>query len=102
MLRLRDIMTSDVVSIGPELTLRDAMDLLTTRHISGAPVVARGKVVGVVSLTDLAESAAGMPGVPTQRPDVAEWGEFDNPGDWVEGDEPPSAFFAEMYDDAGA
>jgi CBS domain-containing protein len=102
MLRLRDIMTNEVVTVGPDLTLRDAMDLLTSRHISGAPVVVRGKVVGVVSLTDLAECAAATPGVPTQRPDVAEWGEYENPADWIEGDEPPSAFFAAMYDDAGA
>jgi len=39
MLRLQDIMTRDVVTVSPELTLRDAMELLTSLHISGAPVV---------------------------------------------------------------
>jgi CBS domain-containing protein len=102
MLRLKDIMTRDVLTVSPELSVRDAMEVLTSRHISGAPVVSRGKVVGVVSLTDLAESAAAAPGVPTQRPEIVEWGEFETPLEWIEGNEPPAAFFAEMWDDAGA
>jgi CBS domain-containing protein len=81
MLRLRDIMTREVLTLAPELSLRDALSVLVTRHISGAPVVSNGKVVGVVSLTDLAEFSSNSPGVPT---------------------EPPSAFFAEMWDDTGA
>jgi CBS domain-containing protein len=101
MLRLRDIMTRDVLTVGPELSLRDAMSLFVTRHISGAPVVSNGKVVGVVSLTDLAEFSAASPGVPTERPVQAEWGEWDIPADLPEGTEPPSAFFAEMWDDSG-
>ena len=55
MLRLRDIMTTDVVAVPPELTIRDAMVLFTKRHVSSAPVVSGTDVVGVVSLTDLAE-----------------------------------------------
>ena len=53
MLKLRDIMTTDVVTASPELSLREAMDLLSSRHITGAPVVAGGKVVGVFSASDL-------------------------------------------------
>lgn len=53
MLRLRDIMTREVVSAAPDLTIRDAMELLSERHVSGAPVVEGGKVVGIVSTTDL-------------------------------------------------
>ena len=40
MLRLRDIMTTDVVTVSPESTIREAMELFASRHISGAPVVA--------------------------------------------------------------
>jgi CBS domain-containing protein len=58
MLRVRDIMTTDVVTLSPDLSLRDAMALLTRRHISGAPVVSAGRVVGVASLTDFADFAA--------------------------------------------
>ncbi len=53
MLKLKDIMTRDVVSAGPDMTIRDAMELLSERHISGAPVVDGGKVVGIFSSSDL-------------------------------------------------
>lgn len=102
MLRLKDIMTRKLVTLSPEHSLRDAMSILTSSHISGAPVMSGDKVVGVISLTDLAEFAAAAPGVPTQRPELAQWGEFNEPHDLPEGEEPPSAFFAELWDDAGA
>lgn len=104
MLRVRDIMTTDVLTVSPELSLRDAMDLLSTRHVSGAPVVAAGTVIGVISATDLLGFAAALPGVPTERPVREEPGEWDEtePAEWVEGDEPPGAFFTDMWSDAGA
>ncbi|MFI5311193.1 MAG: HPP family protein [Gemmatimonadales bacterium] len=57
MLRMRDIMTTEVVSVGPETTLRDAMELLTRHHVSGAPVLAGGRLEGVVSASDLIDFA---------------------------------------------
>ncbi|HEU4993621.1 MAG TPA: CBS domain-containing protein [Gemmatimonadaceae bacterium] len=102
MLKLQDIMTRDLVTLSPEHSLREAMSTLTSHHISGAPVLANGKVVGVVSLTDLAEFAAAAPGVPRERPEQAEWGEWAEPTDPVEGEDPPSSFFAQLWDDAGA
>lgn len=102
MLKLRDIMTADVVTVSPELSLRDAMDLLGTRHISGAPVVAGGKVVGVVSATDLLSFAGSAAGVPTERPEMIGVEEGETAPEWEEGDEAPSAYFTEMWDDAGA
>jgi len=103
MLRLIDIMTKDVVTVSAELSVRDAMSLFATRHITGAPVVSQGKVVGVVSLTDLAELAAASPGSPTDRHESqAEWGELEAEPDGPEGAEPASAFFSDLWDDAGA
>jgi CBS domain-containing protein len=102
MLRLRDIMTRDLVTLSPEHSLRDAMSILASNHISGAPVLANGKVVGVISLTDLAEFGASDPGVPTERPELAEWGGWDEPLDLPEGEEPSSSFFTQLWDDAGA
>lgn len=102
MLRLRDIMTSDLVTLSPEHSIREAMSILTSKHISGAPVLANNKVVGVVSLTDLAELASSAPGVPTERPELAEWGEWDEPLDPPEGEEPPSSYFERLWDDSGA
>lgn len=60
MLRLRDIMTREVVSAAPDLTVRDAMELLSERHVSGAPVIDGGKVVGIVSATDLLDLLADL------------------------------------------
>ncbi len=60
MLRLKDIMTRDVVSAAPDMTIRDAMELLSRRHVSGAPVVDGGKVVGVFSSTDLLAHLADL------------------------------------------
>ena len=53
MLRIRDIMTRDVLTATPDTTLRDAMEMLTKRHVSGAPVIDGGKVVGIFSASDL-------------------------------------------------
>ena len=53
MLKIKDIMTRDVVCAAPDMTLRDAMELLSERHVSGAPVVVGGRVVGIFSATDL-------------------------------------------------
>jgi CBS domain-containing protein len=105
MLRLRDIMTTDLVTMSPDATLRDTAEVLSTRHFSGAPVVAGGKVVGVISLTDLAAFAASAPGVATARPQVVDMGEVegevDAATDWADGDEPPARFFTEMWADVG-
>ena len=57
---LRDIMATDVVYATPEMNLREAMNLLASKHISGAPVVDRGKVVGVFSSTDLLSLVARL------------------------------------------
>jgi CBS domain-containing protein len=52
--RVRDVMTTDVVSIGEYAPYRDIVDLLTGCRISGVPVVDYfGHVAGVVSEADL-------------------------------------------------
>lgn len=53
MLRLEDLMQRDVVIVSPDLTLRELVEVFTDQEVSGAPVVAGGKVVGVVSTTDI-------------------------------------------------
>jgi CBS domain-containing protein len=101
MLRLRDIMTTDVVTVSPEQTVRDAMVLFSGRHLSGAPVVASSKVVGVISTTDLMEFAAALPGKPTAQPESDEE-EWQAPTEGMEEEEAPQAYFAHCWDDAGA
>ncbi|MFO1503129.1 MAG: CBS domain-containing protein [Steroidobacteraceae bacterium] len=50
---VRDIMTTPVVTLPPDSTVDDAMRLMTERRIRHLPVVAAGRVLGVVSIGDL-------------------------------------------------
>ena len=102
MLQVSQAMTGDVITVSPELGVRDAMELFVARHVSGAPVVGDGKVLGVVTLTDLVALAANTPGAPTLRPPRAEPVIDDAEEPFLEGEEPPAVYFSELWDDAGA
>ncbi|MHB8869914.1 MAG: CBS domain-containing protein [Thermoleophilia bacterium] len=53
-LTARDIMRTEVVTIGPDATVRELADLLATHEISGVPVVDdEGALVGVVTEGDV-------------------------------------------------
>jgi len=52
-MRARDVMTTDVVSVGPEATVAEIAALLIERRISAVPVVDGGKLIGIVSEGDL-------------------------------------------------
>jgi CBS domain-containing protein len=107
MLRVRDIMTTDLISLDPNLTIREAMDVFASKRISGAPVVSGDEVVGVVSASDLLQFAAAMPGVPTERergPDLLD-DVRDDAGEIepeCESDDPAGLFFTDLWDDSGA
>jgi len=49
----REVMTSPVVTTGPEVKIVDAMNILTTKKIRHLPIVDNGELVGVVTLGDL-------------------------------------------------
>lgn len=49
-----DIMTSSLVCARPDQDLRAVEDMLISGRISGVPVVDRGKLVGVISRSDIA------------------------------------------------
>lgn len=54
MLKAKDIMTPDPVTLSPDTDIRTAVALLIEKKINGAPVVnAAGKVVGVLCQSDL-------------------------------------------------
>lgn len=49
-----EIMTRDVISVSPDMSVAETSDLLTRYRIHGAPVVdSAGQLVGMVSLVDL-------------------------------------------------
>lgn len=52
-----DVMTRDVVTLSPDMTLERAAERLVERGISGAPVVdERGRLVGILSETDILQT----------------------------------------------
>jgi CBS domain-containing protein len=52
--RVEELMTTEVVTAAPELTLREVARLLAEHRVSGLPVVAAdGRVLGVVSEADI-------------------------------------------------
>lgn len=100
MLKLRDIMTPEVVTLDPEMTLRDALEILTARHISGAPVVEGERIVGVFSAMDAIEFLATTPGVPDVAPTQSE-GEAEELQETTDVDA-DAAYFVDFWSDAGA
>ena len=56
-----EIMTTDVVTVSPETSLQEAIQILAEREISGLPVVnSQGDLVGVISETDLTWQETGV------------------------------------------
>lgn len=56
-----DVMSREPIAIRPDAPLKDAIKLLAEHRISGLPVVDEaGKLVGVISDTDLMWQEAGM------------------------------------------
>lgn len=50
---LKDVMRTDVITCGPQTTLKDAARIMTTKWIRHLPIVEDGRVVGIVSQRDL-------------------------------------------------
>jgi len=54
-----DHMSVNLISLSPDDTLKEAAIKLQTAHITGAPVVEDGRLIGVLSRTDLLYKLAG-------------------------------------------
>jgi len=56
----RDVMTTEVVTVPPSMTVQELARLLAERHISGVPVVDHmGRVFGIVSEADILSRRQG-------------------------------------------
>jgi CBS domain-containing protein len=66
-MRVTDVMTAPVVSLSPAMTLHQAARVLARRGISGAPVVVDGKIVGVLSQSDIVRREAAVPDTRSRR-----------------------------------
>jgi len=49
----KDIMTTDLVTVSPNKTIEDAAALMVAKHIERLPVMHYGKLVGIISTTDI-------------------------------------------------
>ena len=58
-LKVRDVMTSDVVSLPPTASLREAQIIMRDRGITGVPIVQNERLVGIVSIGDIIEALDG-------------------------------------------
>jgi CBS domain-containing protein len=105
MIRLASIMTKDVVTATPEMTLREAAELFSSHHISGAPVVSGRKVVGVVSAADILGFAASTrrdaPGSDSE-PLADAWTEPTLDDNALRDGESPTSFFTELWSNVEA
>src|ERR1043166_3493436 len=96
MTKIGDIMTANPITIGPQATLRDAVELLAAHGISGLPVVDGQGLVATLTALDLIDFEAAQRAVPSVRdePEAIE--------DWtstIEESEPGA--FLDHWDDAG-
>lgn len=64
----KDLMTTNVKSVGADWPLDRVAQFLIDHEISGAPVVDDDRLVGVISLTDLARHKSTSGETATERP----------------------------------
>jgi CBS-domain-containing membrane protein len=58
-MRVAELMVSDVKAVAPDMSVADAVAVMTECHISALPVVdLRHRLLGVVSTTDILQAAA--------------------------------------------
>ncbi|HLA31806.1 MAG TPA: CBS domain-containing protein [Pseudomonas sp.] len=51
--KVSEIMTSEVITVGPRDSMQFCMQLMTDRHLRHLPVLAEGELIGLLSIGDL-------------------------------------------------
>lgn len=59
--KVRDVMTTRVITASPESSLREIAELFEQHHIKRVPIVEDGKMIGIVSRANLVQALANMP-----------------------------------------
>ncbi len=62
-MKAKDIMTTRVVTVGPDEPVTGIAQKLTDHHISAVPVVEEGKVVGLISRANIIREIASATAV---------------------------------------
>jgi acetoin utilization protein AcuB len=50
---LKDVMTKDVITVKPDTPVQEAARIMADKKVGGLPVVQNGKLIGVITETDL-------------------------------------------------
>jgi acetoin utilization protein AcuB len=64
--RVSDVMTAPVLTISPSATVEEAAQILLQRQIGGLPVVEDGRLVGVITTTDVMRAFLDLMGASEQ------------------------------------
>jgi Predicted signal-transduction protein containing cAMP-binding and CBS domains len=51
-LRIREVMTSDPISVRPEQSIEECMEIMNSRHIRHLPVLENGTLIGMITIRD--------------------------------------------------
>lgn len=57
--KVEELMSRDLACIGREASLQDAVDLMSRRGVKRLPVVEKGRLIGILSRSDLLRALAG-------------------------------------------
>lgn len=61
-LRVNEIMTWAVITVGPDTDVRDAARIMHDRKLGALPVADEGRVIGMLTATDVIRAVAGTRG----------------------------------------
>jgi CBS domain-containing protein len=53
---VKEIMTSNVISVRPDQSIDDCMEIMTSKHIRHLPVLEDNKLIGMVSIGDVVKA----------------------------------------------
>jgi len=63
MVRAKDIMSSPLVTIDSNAAVEEAAKIMASKHIKKLPVIEGGKVVGIISTSDIVRSSPTQLGI---------------------------------------
>ena len=78
MLTVRDVMTTEVLTFDPDVSVREAAEALAMERLGGAPVMLHGRLIGMVSASDLLDFMSALPAEPAEVRERSERGILDD------------------------
>jgi len=61
MIKAKDIMTTDLITISPDVEIAQAAKILLDKHVNGLPVLEKGRLVGIICQSDLVAMQKRLP-----------------------------------------